>query len=76
MWKTFFTSSMIRMGHGLVDQMRDMVSLLSIELKNQPCICKGNEPETEKMLLEVVIWHRRVIPMQTPILMIFLSIRS
>jgi hypothetical protein len=50
MWKTFFTSSMIRMGHGLVDQMRDMVSLLSIELKRQPCTCKGKEPETENVV--------------------------
>ncbi|KAK1677911.1 hypothetical protein QYE76_038759 [Lolium multiflorum] len=46
MWKTFFTSSMIRTGHVLVDQMRDMVSLLSIELKKQPCACKRKEPET------------------------------
>ncbi|KAM0824834.1 hypothetical protein ACQ4PT_069943 [Festuca glaucescens] len=50
MWKTFFTSSMIRMGHGLVDQMRDMVSLLSIELKKQPCTCKVKEPETENVV--------------------------
>jgi hypothetical protein len=47
MWKTFFTSSMIRTGRVLVDQMRDMVSLLSIELKKQPCTCKGKEPDTK-----------------------------
>jgi hypothetical protein len=47
MWKTFFTSSMIRMGRVLVDQMRDMVPLLSIELKKQPCTCKGKEPDTK-----------------------------
>jgi hypothetical protein len=41
---------MIRTGHGLVDQMRDMVSLLSIELKKQPCTCKGKEPETENVV--------------------------
>ena len=50
MWKTFFTSLMIRTGHGFVDQMHDMVSLLSIELKKQPCTCKGNEPETENVV--------------------------
>nr|XP_051219907.1 uncharacterized protein LOC127337060 [Lolium perenne] len=50
MLKTFFTSSKIRMGHGLVDHMRDMVSLLSIELKKQPCTCKGKEPETENVV--------------------------
>ncbi|KAM0859027.1 hypothetical protein ACQ4PT_047453 [Festuca glaucescens] len=52
MWKTFFTSSMNRMGHSLVDQMRQMVSVLSIELKNQPCTCKGKQPETENVVAQ------------------------
>ncbi|XP_071674254.1 uncharacterized protein [Lolium perenne] len=50
MWKTIFISSMIRTGRGLADQMRDMVSLLSIELKKQPCACKRKEPETENVV--------------------------
>ncbi|XP_047055774.1 uncharacterized protein LOC124661930 [Lolium rigidum] len=50
MWKTIFISSMIRTGRGLADQMRDMVSLLSIELKKQPCACKRKEPETENIV--------------------------
>jgi hypothetical protein len=41
---------MIRTGRGLADQMRDMVSLLSIELKKQPCACKRKEPETENVV--------------------------
>ncbi|KAM0863983.1 hypothetical protein ACQ4PT_044239 [Festuca glaucescens] len=52
MWKTFFTSSMNRMGHSLVGQMRQMVSILSIELKNQPCTCKGKQPETENVVAQ------------------------
>jgi hypothetical protein len=41
---------MIRIGHGLVDQMRQMVSVLSIDLNNQPCTCKGKDHVTENVV--------------------------
>ncbi|KAM0847805.1 hypothetical protein ACQ4PT_054791 [Festuca glaucescens] len=55
MWKTFFTSSMNRMGHVLVDQMCQMVSVLSNELKNQTCTCKGKQLQTENVVAQTFL---------------------